>query len=180
MIFDFVHMIVELNDINKASSGQPIISRFTPYEFKNTIDKIQTLDILGQLESGISEQFYVTHDKFNFIDDVNLCSDKKEYNVLSFINVINYCDKFLMKHNTETIIIHLKLEDTAKDLEIDEVTNLINDIFDSYGDRIYDLLYFTESSDEKYENKNMPTLGEVRSKELKKKQKMPQIELKKK
>jgi len=46
-------MIVELNDINKASSGQPIISRFTPYEFKNTIDKIQTLDILGQLESGI-------------------------------------------------------------------------------------------------------------------------------
>jgi len=85
-----------------------------------------------------------------------------------------------MKHNTETIIIHLKLEDTAKDLEIDEVTNLINDIFDSYGDRIYDLLYFTESSDEKYENKNMPTLGEVRSKELKKKQKMPQIELKKK
>jgi len=31
--------------------------------------------------------------------------------------LINFCDKFLMKHNIETIIMHFKLEDTAKNLK---------------------------------------------------------------
>jgi len=128
--------------------------------------KTQDLNILEQLESGIryldirldienKKYLSVVHDDFKCLDN-SLGYTKYLY----FMDVIYDCIRFLVEHNTETIIIHLKNEKYKQNKD-SAISKLFTEMFS-----LNELEYFYKpfDNDDKWYNYNMVTLGEVRGK----------------
>jgi len=110
---------------------------------------------LSTRDDGTS--LYLSHGNDLPIINTLPCIDiDSKFDVLYFINVIDECIKFLDKHDSETIIIHLKEESISE--KNNDMVSLI----------LYDTILHDDSnkqySDYFYINNNIPQLGNVRKK----------------
>jgi len=171
------------------------LTSYLPPIFKELTGQTQDLNITEQLESGIRyfdirlglndkiKKLYVTHGPLACLEqndnvDGDYLKEHNSYAYLYFEKVIEYCINFLRKHESETIIIHLKEEDinikTNDDDDDDEVPTvidveislLIKEIYNKFDkkENIYykDYIYVPKEIDNSYTNDYIPTLKDVR------------------
>ena len=158
----YVNDNLKLNQINIPGTHDSSTFRIAVTdENNNNIYRTQYKSIKDQLNIGVRyfdiRMAWNPIGQIHIVHDVAECKDENGQNIF-LKNILNDCSEFLNEHKSETVILHLKLED-SNNLNHEFIKNQVNEYINDYIKN--DKMFNTELPENKT---RMPKLEEVRSK----------------
>jgi len=158
----FVNDDLKLNQINIPGTHDSTTYGITVTdENNNNIYRTQNKSIKDQLNIGVRyfdiRMAWNPVGQVHIVHDVAECKDENGENIF-LKDILDNCSEFLNENKSETVILHLKLEDSNK-LNHEFIKNQVNEYISDYIKN--DKMYNTELPENKT---RMPKLEEARSK----------------